>query len=464
MMLRWLLLWLSVWAFSSSLMAAELASGIERLLDTIPAGGRAGVLVYDNTARKMLYRRNGEAMFAPASVAKLIVAAAALLELGPDWKFTTTLVALGPQRGDTIPGLGIDATGDPCLDEHFSEGDPERFFREWATKLKTLGIRRIDGDIVVDRSRFSGPVKAPTWPQDHANQQSWYSAPASAFAWNDNCIRLRVIPTDNGRPARIELMPLSPLVPLLNRTVTMAKANNNVIANRDDNSNALTVSGTYSQRTGWLDLGLHDDADLAAAGHLAAVFARQGITVSGSVVVGTVPHDARELVREEHSLREAITIYIQHSQNFYGEQIVRVLGWQRFREGSVTAGTRAVEAILREHLGMDLGGYTLLDGCGLSYDNQACADFLARLLVFMDAHPLGPLYRDSMKIMNHGSMQGRVKTGLLAIARCLTGYLDRSDGSRVTFVILLNRGDAKTTGWMIGLREKIFAVIGDSIQ
>jgi len=459
-MLRWLLL--SVVTFG--LMAADLAGGIERLLDTIPAGGRAGVLVYDNTTRKMLYRRNGEALFAPASVVKLIVSAAALLELGPDWRFRTRLVALGPQRGDTIPGLGIDANGDPCLDEHFSDGDPERFFREWATKLKTLGIRRIDGDIVVDRSRFSGPVKAPTWPQDHSNQQSWYSAPSSAFAWNDNCIRLRVIPTDNGRPARIEMMPLSPLVPVSNRTQTSPKAANNVIAHRANNSNAITVSGTYSQRSGWLNLGLHDNADLAAAGHLAAVFARQGITISGSVVAGNVPHDARELLSEEHSLGQAVDIFNQHSQNFYGEQIIRVLGWQRFREGSVTAGTRAVQTILREHLGKDLGGYTLLDGSGLSYDNQACADFLARLLVFMDAHPLGPRYRNSLKIMNHGSMQGRVKTGLLAIARCLTGYLDRSDGSRVTFVILLNRGEAKTTGWMIGLREKIFAVIGDNIQ
>lgn len=450
-------------ALAGALVGADLGTSVDRLLATVPAGGQVSVLVYEPANRRMLYRRDGEKQLTPASVAKLIVSAAALLELGPDWRFTTRLVALGPQRGDTIPGLGIDAMGDPCLDEHFSDGDPERFFRDWATRLKTLGIRRIDGDIIVDRSRFSGPAKPPTWPQDHSNQQSWYSAPASAFAWNDNCVRLRVIPTDNGKPARIEVLPVSPRVRIVNRTTTAAKANNNVIANRERNGNTVTVSGTYSQRTGWLDLGLHDDADLAAADHLAHVFARQGIAITGRVVAGTVPHDARELVREEHTLGQAIDIFNQRSLNLYGEQILRVLGWQRYREGSIVAGTRAVDAILREHLGANLAGYSLIDGCGLSYGNQACADVLARLLVFMDAHPLGERYRASLRTMNHGTVKGQVKTGLLAIARGLAGYLDRPTGPRVCFVILINRGTAKDGGWMPGLREKLFAAIAEGI-
>lgn len=455
--------WAALLLATAALSAADLSTSVDRLLSTVPTGGQVAVLVYEPATRAMHYRRNGELQLTPASVAKLIVSAAALLELGPDWRFRTRLVALGPQRGDAIPGLGIDASGDPCLDEHFSDGDPERFFRDWATRLKTLGIRRITGDVVVDRSRFSGPAKPPTWPQDHSNQQSWYSAPASAFAWNDNCIRLRVIPTDLGKPARIEVLPVSARVRVINRTKTAAKANNNVIANRERFGNTVTVSGTYSQRTGWLDLALHDDADLAAADHLVHVFARQGITVTGTVVVGSVPHDARELVVQEHTLGQAIDIFNQRSLNLYGEQILRVLGWQRYREGSIIAGTRAVQTILREHLGENLAGYTLVDGCGLSYSNQTCADVLARLLVYMNAHPLGDRYRASLRTMNQGTVKGQVKTGLLAIARGLAGYLDHPDGRRVCFVILINRGSAKDGGWMPGLRERLFAAIAEGL-
>ena len=47
-------------------------------------------------------------------------------------------------------------------------------------------------------------------PQDQDNQQRWYSAPASAFAWNDNCIEVRVVPTRVGERASIEGVRCSP--------------------------------------------------------------------------------------------------------------------------------------------------------------------------------------------------------------------------------------------------------------
>lgn len=447
---------------ATALPAAQ-GESVDRLLATVPAGGEVAVVVYDTTRRQLTYSRNGSLQLVPASVAKLLVSAAALLELGPDWTFKTRLTALGPLHNGVIPGLGIDANGDPCLDEHHSEGDPERFFRSWASRLAAAGVRRIDGDLVVDRSRFSGPSKPASWPQDHANQQSWFSAPSSAFAWNDNCLRIRIIPGDVGRPCTVDVQPRSPRVPVTNKTTTAAKAANNVIANRERYGNATTVSGTYSRRSEWLDLALHDEADLAAADHLKMVIERSGIPISGKVVAGKVPHDSRELVLETHTMGQALDILNQRSINFYGEQIIRTLGWLKFQEGSTDAGTRAVGQILRHHLGADLAGWTLADGSGLSYDNRACADLLARLLVFMDAHPLGERYRATLKPMDHGTAHGLVKTGTLAIARGLAGYLDHGDGRRSCFVILINKGEARTSGWMVGLREKLFAAIAESL-
>ena len=169
-------------------------------------------------------------------------------------------------------------------------------------------------------------------------------------------------------------------------------------------------------------------------------------------------------MEDGHSLAPALGVFLTRSQNFYGEQILRVLGMRRRGEGSVAAGCAAVHDIIQQHLGADVGGYTVLDGSGLSYGNQACADFLARLLWTMDRSPHAALYRDSLKVMDSGRIKGRVKTGLLAIARTLAGYLERPDGSRVLFVILLNQGSAKGFGWGPDLRTKLFTAICRGIE
>ena len=115
--------------------AADLTSDIDRLLATVPTGGRSAVLVFDLAKQQLLYSRNGGEAFAPASVAKVLVGAASLFELGSDYRFTTSLIAGSPVQGGALPGLGVLADGDPCLDTHFYI-DPNEPLRAWAAALK----------------------------------------------------------------------------------------------------------------------------------------------------------------------------------------------------------------------------------------------------------------------------------------------------------------------------------------
>lgn len=447
------------------LVAADLRGTLDRLLGTIPAGGQSSVVVYDLAARKLLYSVRGGEQLVPASLAKLIVSSAALLELGPEWSFTTTLHALGPLRDGALPGLGVIGGGDPCFDTHFHPDDPDAPFKAWAAALRARGVTRIDGDLVIDNRLFSGPIRPPTYPSDHENQQSWYSAPASAFAWNDNCIEVRVVPTRPGAAATVAVRPRSSRIAIRNLTRTVAGRGDTVMTvDRADDANAVTVSGSYGRANDWFALAMHSDPDLLAGDHLRAVLGDAGIPVLGRVVVGPVPPDAEVLATTTHALGPAIDILNQRSQNFYGEQILRILGHRRRQEGSIAAGCLAVEDILRQHLGQDVAGWTLLDGCGLSYGNRACADFLARLLVHMDASPLGPAFRASLKRDPAGKVTALVKSGTIAISRCYAGYIERANGSRVAFVILLNRGSAKGMGWGVTLRKKLLEAICKGVE
>ncbi len=456
-------LWFLLWsALPTPAAAADLEARVDQFLSAVPSGGIAGVAIYDLGVNRWLVRRRAGQAIALASTTKSLVAAAALSELGRDFSFHTHVYTIGP-LASRIAGLGIVGGGDPSLDGHFSDDEPERFFRQWAEQLKRQGITAIDGDVVIDGRLFSGPIRPTTYPDDAENLQRWYSAPASAFAWNDNCIEVRVVPTRVGERAEVQVRPESPRIQVTNQTRTIpGKGEKAIFVTRDLAANAVTVTGSYSQATPWFPLAIHSDPDLLAGDQVKAVLIRSGIPVSGTVRAGAVdPRGGRLVIDHASPLVPAISLMLHNSQNFYGEQILRLLGFQKFAEGSIAAGTRSTLQVLRRLIGPPADGITLLDGSGLSYGNTASPEAMVAMLMAMHRSPLRDAFYDGLKERNIGKIQGRVKTGTLAIATCLVGYIDPPSGHRLAFALLFNRGDARTWDWAPRIRDQIYRAMAD---
>lgn len=443
--------------------AADLGGRLDRALATVPAGGQAALAVFDLTARGWLYRANIDQPLSLASTTKLITAAAALNGLGADYRFSTKLVALGPVQAGSLPGLGVIGGGDPSFDSEMQNDHPDQVFLNWAEQLKTAGVERIDGDLVVDNRFFSGPSRPPTWPQDPENLQRWYSAPASAFAWLDNCIEVRVLPTAIGQPATVEVRPFSERITARNLTRTVAGKNGKVVVSRERGGNAVTVSGTTGRPTDWFPLAIHNSPDLLAADHLKATLAHAGIVVSGEVRLGQVPATAAVLIDHQSPLAPALQRMLVNSQNFYAEQILRVLGAVRGNEGSTTVGCSTALDTLRAQLGPTIDEIDMLDGSGLSYDNRASAFALVKLLAAMRQGPNSAIFFTSLKSERWAKATGRVKTGTHAQSRALAGYITTGAGNVLAFAILLNRGDSRDIGWAVGMRDKLFRIIAEEV-
>lgn len=444
---------------------ADLDDRLRAALGQVPRGGDAAVAVWDCRAGRWLAVAGDPGPLRLASTTKLLVAAAALVELTPEFRFVTRLHALGPASGGSIPGLGVIGGGDPTIDEHFWDGDPERCLRQWAERIRAAGINRIDGDLVIDNRLFRGPIRPPTYPADGGNLTRWFSAPASAFAYNDNCIDVRAVPTRAGEPCRIETRPRSPRIRVDNRTRSASSAGDaKFMVDRSAEANALTVSGTFARATAWFPVAIHEDPDLLAGDALAAALADAGVRISGTVRLGPVdPRLGARLVEHRSELVPALTLMNQRSQNFYGEQILRIIGFRRSGEGSIAAGARAVMQACAPLMGEDAPTVTVLDGSGLSYGNVGSARALCRLLATMDAHRFGPLFAASLKDKPHAGVAGQVKTGTLATASCLAGYVDGPRG-RLAFAILLGQGGAPTWGWGPPLRERIYEMIAEACR
>ena len=444
--------------------ASELQDRLDTLLSQLPAGSRAGVVLQDTTDHHLLYHAGADQPLSLASTTKLLVATAALLQLGVDYQFSTRLIGLGAIQDGVLPGLGVIGGGSPCLDEHFATGgDPEHVFSEWAALLRQHGVTSIAGDVVIDNHLFSGPIRPATYPADAENQQRWFSAPASAFAWNDNCIEVRLEPTSLGKPAQVDVRPRSGRIAIVNQS--RSGASTRPILSRDLFSNTITAAGTCSRTTAWFPLAIQADPDLLNGDQLKASLIEAGIPVSGTVRLGAVDAAAGHLlIDSRQDLVPAVTLMNQHSQNFYGEQLLRLVAVARGAEGSIDAGSQAVLQVLSDKLGDGFAGITLLDGCGLSYGNQASAATMAHLLDAIQGTPLHEVFIDSLKEHPTSGVRGRVKTGTLAIACCLVGYLDPPGRPRYAFAILLNKGDAPAFDWAPHLRDQLYEAMAEGVR
>ena len=143
------------------------------------------------------------------------------------------------------------------------------------------------------------------------------------------------------------------------------------------------------------------------------------------------------------------------------EQFLRLLGFQRYREGSIAAGSKAISEALTRLIGPVAAEINVIDGSGLSYGNQGSAGAMCAVMVAMHKSPYQQSFYDSLKVKDVGRAKGRVKTGTLAIATCLVGYMDPASGGRYAFALLFNRGESRDFGWAPKIREQIYRVMAE---
>lgn len=203
----------------------EVADRIAAVIDMPPYHqSHWGLLVVDRQSGEVLYEKNADKLFVPASVTKLFSVAAALVELGPDYRFQTRIVRDGSvDRDGTLVGdLILIASGDLTLggrtlpdgtiaytnvDHIYANGaneatlttpDPVAGLNELARQVAAAGIRKIEGDVLVDDRLFERERGSGSGPEV-----------ISPILVNDNVIDLTIAPTRAGEAASLEVRPAS---------------------------------------------------------------------------------------------------------------------------------------------------------------------------------------------------------------------------------------------------------------
>lgn len=452
----------------------RLARSLDRVLER-PALDRAfvGIMVKDLKTGRVLYSRNEDFLFLPASNEKLLTTAASLYWLGQDFRYSTRFYAAGTTGSDSIlhGDLVVVGSGDPSFSKSFGI-DPDSVFVSWAESLKAKGISRIGGSILVDESVFDSERLGYGWDWHYLS--SWYAAEVSAFSYNDNYVLIDVFPGDSvGQPASVSLSPPTSFVSVSNAVFTSSSGRGcEVRAFRVPSTNDISLSGSLAvdeEKTS-LRVSVSNPA-LFFAHRLLEVFKTDSAGIDGEFYVCDSAPAGTTLLFSYHSpeLETIIAITNKESGNLGAEMLFKTMGARLFGKGTFENGARAVKGYLST-IGVDSSMCLTVDGSGLSRRNLVSPRALVKLLsADWSEDSLGVLGNSLSVSGLDGTLKGRMKkeplagrvhakTGTLDQASALSGYVITTSGRHIAFAMLTNHF-VQDPGAIKSLEDEVCAIL-----
>jgi D-alanyl-D-alanine carboxypeptidase/D-alanyl-D-alanine-endopeptidase (penicillin-binding protein 4) len=253
-----------------ALAAAPLAKKLARALASPHVEpSRSAAIALDLATGKVVFAHQAGLSLAPASNEKLAVTYAALVRLGPAFRFRTEVLGEGAREGRVWQGnLVLRGYGDPTLKTHG--------LKRLAAQLKTSGIRQVTGSVVGDESFFDSRRMVGGWKASFYVQES---PPLSALAIN----RGRVKGMISDDPALATALRFREL--LVERGIAVGGG----VEMRAAAPEAFPLASLYSESLAEIVQFMNHESDNYTAElllkELGAVVRAEGTSVSGAKVV-----------------------------------------------------------------------------------------------------------------------------------------------------------------------------------
>jgi D-alanyl-D-alanine carboxypeptidase/D-alanyl-D-alanine-endopeptidase (penicillin-binding protein 4) len=421
----------------------------------VPSDALHVVVMEANGSQKTLPLLNHEATTSinPASLSKLATTIAALDLLGPTFVWRTPVYIDGPVRDGVLQGnVYVRGSGDPRLVVE----------RVWLLmrRLQGLGIQKIQGDIVLDRSAFDLPERNPASFDGEPLRP--YNVAPDALLVNFKSLVFQFLPDRSANVARIHVEP--PMAGVqFPATVTLANADCSDYRSslRPDWADPLRIrfTGSFPAVCGEKVWPVAYPAPQQFATRaIAGMWQQIGGQLTGQVRDGLVPANLQAVFAlESPALSEVIRDINKFSNNVMAQQLFLTLSLQARGSGNWDASREAMQTWWRDRIGGEVPVFD--NGSGLSREERVSALGLARLLQFawssptmselMSSLPLsgldGTLKRSKSQSIAH------LKTGSLRDVAGVAGYVDAANGKRLILVAVLNHANAQAARGVLDL-------------
>ncbi len=343
-----------------------------------------GVILQDVATGKIIYDYHGSKHFLPASTAKLFTAAAALMELGPDFRYETGLYynSAGLKGGVYKGDLALKFSGDPSF--------KLPYLHSLLKKLQETQIKEVQGDLWIDDTLFDGPMLGHGWTWDST---PWYhAAPVSAIIIDRNQFGITLFPArEIGGEVAAKFdtaYPAAKFRTLHSNVKAVTYEDSETICQimvQVDDYNNVDLSGCWPIGTEPAHLRLAiKNPRLQAQRLINEALEKLNIKLHGKIKFGKVPdHLAKLAHHDSEPLHVLLNAVLGDSNNLYAESLTKTLGAELYGKGSFKTGALAMQKILSQTTGIDFSQMRLLDGSGESRYNLLTPLHLARLLYTM---------------------------------------------------------------------------------
>ncbi len=401
--------------------------------------------------KRVVASLNASTARTPASVIKVLSTYAALLKLGFDYRWPTEFYTKGQVKNGVLNGdLIVKGYGDPTLST--------KHLASIVDRIKAKGIRKITGNIVIDRSYFAVGNKNNSGFDKHT--YSPYNAMPDAMMFNERISTICVTPKKNAVTKKV---PDGSYViqNKLQRVNKPCKGRYSWPGLRIDEKSATTqviLRGKISKNCGTRNL-----CQVITKPYKSFYYAlkdalnKKGVKVSGGMRLNKVPKGAKKIFTHySYSLEKIISRTAKKSNNLYARHLLLFLGAKMYgAPATLSKGRQAVEYILKSRGALPKSTLSIDNGCGLSRTAKLNAKLLASVLD--DGYTrYGMRWMKTLSIAGvDGTIRRRfrgtvvrnrawMKTGTLKRVKNISGYVKSKNGRYYTTVILVN---SKAGNW-----------------
>jgi len=454
---------------------SPLARAINAILQSSPARrGFWGIEVVRLSDGEILYSRNTQHLFLPASNMKMFTTSAALSTLGPDFIFRTTVESSSaPDAAGRVPDLVLVGRGDPNLGSRvvpYQYNSKPRLpadldFEKLADQVVAKGVREVTGNLYADDTYYVHEPYGTDWAWDDLDWE--YGAPITALAFNDNSLKLEVRPAALAGPdAEIMVTPGDGYYKVVDDVATTAAGTPAKIEiNRFPGSMELDVWGHIPVDSNGVDEGISiQNPPLFIGDMFRKLLEGRGVKVDGKVIVREVspaqaasrtepPQPAKRVVLAEHDslpLSQDVKVTLKVSQNLHAEMLLRTMSRVLDNKGSLKDGLDILNNFVQK-VGIAPNEVQFAGGSGLSRQTLVAPDAVMKLLEFNTRQTYFKWFYDALPVagvdgtladrFHNTPLQGRIhaKTGSLEHVNALSGYMILPGRRRLAFVIIGNQ-------------------------
>lgn len=437
------------------------------------------VIVRDSTG-KILEGYNFDKLVQPASNLKLLTSAAILDELDEDYTYKTHMYGYGYQEGRTWQGdIIINGSGDPSISGEYYNEDRFHVFEKFYTALDTLGITRINGNLIGNDSYFDRQPYPKGWSWEDLS--FYYGVEVSALSFNNNAVDLSVFAEDDvGETPEIEWFPFdTDYVNFINeQVITPPNAEYDEFYQRILGTNTIILRSKVPQNYLEEESLSVMNASLFFMDSFKKYLTDGGITLNGRIIIDDQKQALDEddysvlSVHESFPVRDLLKQINKESSNFYTEMLLKTAAAEQYNtQGTTELGVALVKEFAAS-MQMDTTNIEMSDGSGLSPATLLTVEDLTKLMIRMQERSDFDVFKRSLSLAGiDGSLQHRFKgtplyrkiygkTGYVSGVRSLSGYMTSATGRPLVFSIVTNNYTEKTS-YIDSIQESILHQIYD---